>query len=215
MRSRGRRRKFGIEEFFNSFDLERVSLGGAIFDRKKLDWLNGRYIREDLKVDDLLDEMRKWQLNDGFLRDTLPLMQERMDTLGDYMGKCAFFFMRDLSYEPEELVPKKRTPEEVVQVLQTAIWSLDEIEEWNRAAIENALGGVGQYWQWPIPRRHRPALRFHHGAASGAAAVRIYGAPEGGPDSRPVAGRYRTVGGVVQEESQPAGEAVASRPVGS
>ena len=146
----GEEEKFGIEEFFNSFDLERVSLGGAIFDRKKLDWLNGRYIREDLKVDDLLNEMRKWQLNDGFLRDTLPLMQERMDTLGDYMGKCAFFFMRDLSYEPEELVPKKRTAEEVVQVLQTAIWSLDEIEEWNRTAIENALGGVAHYWQWPI-----------------------------------------------------------------
>lgn len=146
----GEDEKFTIEEFCESFDLERISLGGAIFDRKKLDWLNGRYIREDLSVDDLLDEMKRWQLNDRFLRDTLPLMHERMDTLGDYMGKCAFFFTRDLSYEPEELVPKKHSPEEVVQILQTAIWSLDRIDDWNRAAIESALGEVAQFWQWSI-----------------------------------------------------------------
>ena len=66
------------------------------------------------------------------------------------MGKCAFFFMRVLSYTPEDLLPKQRTPEEVVQLLQTTIWCLDSLELWNREEIEAGLGEVAGYWDWPI-----------------------------------------------------------------
>ncbi len=146
----GAEEKFSIEQFFDSFDLQCVSLGGAIFDRKKLDWLNGRYIREDMSIDDLMHAMKSWQLNDRFIRATMPLMQERMDTLGDYMDKCAFFYMRDLSYDAADLVPKKRSSEEVVPVLQTVTWALDVLEPWNRSHIEKALTEVARFWEWPI-----------------------------------------------------------------
>ena len=39
--------KFSVEDVVEHFRLEDISLGGPVFDRDKLRWLNGKYIRED------------------------------------------------------------------------------------------------------------------------------------------------------------------------
>ena len=39
------REKFSLNEMIKHFDIERVSVGGPIFDRQKLNWLNGEWIR--------------------------------------------------------------------------------------------------------------------------------------------------------------------------
>ncbi|MCB1848353.1 MAG: glutamate--tRNA ligase, partial [Halieaceae bacterium] len=40
--------KFSLAQMIENFDIQRVSLGGPIFDVEKLRWLNGTWIREDL-----------------------------------------------------------------------------------------------------------------------------------------------------------------------
>nr|GFD06718.1 glutamate--tRNA ligase, chloroplastic/mitochondrial [Tanacetum cinerariifolium] len=40
------REKFSLQEMVDNFDLNRVSLGGPIFDIEKLSWLNGQWLRE-------------------------------------------------------------------------------------------------------------------------------------------------------------------------
>ncbi|MCV6614296.1 MAG: glutamate--tRNA ligase, partial [Cellvibrionaceae bacterium] len=45
--------KFSLAQMMNNFDIQRVSLGGPIFDVEKLSWLNGLWIREDLNVSQL------------------------------------------------------------------------------------------------------------------------------------------------------------------
>ena len=46
--------KFTLEEMITSFDIQRVSLGGPIFDIEKLNWLNAEWLRaltpEQLKI---------------------------------------------------------------------------------------------------------------------------------------------------------------------
>jgi len=42
------REKFSLDEMIADFDVNRVSLGGPIFDQEKLSWLNGLWLREDL-----------------------------------------------------------------------------------------------------------------------------------------------------------------------
>ena len=44
--------KFTLDEMIQSFDIQRISLGGPVFDIEKLYWLNGEYLRT-LSVDDL------------------------------------------------------------------------------------------------------------------------------------------------------------------
>ena len=154
----GEEEKFDYEQWRDQFDLDRINLGGSIFDPEKLDWLNGRYLRENLTPPQLLAEMKRWLLNDDYIERMIPLMQPRMETLGDLMPKCWCFLSRIVEPTPEDLVPKKRTPEEVVPVLQTVIWSLDQPCDWNRDNVETAVKGVAAYWDWPI--RDSPAPRF-------------------------------------------------------
>src|SRR5690554_8050231 len=40
------REKFSLSEMVEHFDIQRVSLGGPIFDVEKLAWLNGQWIRD-------------------------------------------------------------------------------------------------------------------------------------------------------------------------
>ena len=146
----GEEEKFSFEQWRDQFDLDRINLGGSIFDPDKLDWLNGRYLRDDLSPHQLLDEMKQWLLNDDYLERMIPLMQPRMETMGDFMSKCSFFFSRSVELAGEELVPKKRTPEQVGPVLQTTVWALEEPGDWNRDWVEGAIKRVSDYWEWPI-----------------------------------------------------------------
>jgi len=46
---------FSLEELIKEFSLERVGKSGAVFNREKLDWLNGHYIRQ-LDIDELTEK---------------------------------------------------------------------------------------------------------------------------------------------------------------
>ena len=148
--SPGEEEKFSFAEMVEKFSIGRIRLGGAIFDLQKLDWLNGRYLREEMAPESLLRGMKKWLLNDDYFSRIIPLMQPRMDTFGDFMVRCAFFFARQVTFEAQDLVPKKRKPEEVVQVLQTVLWSLEELDSWERNLVESAIRRAAEFWGWPI-----------------------------------------------------------------
>ena len=142
--------KFSLDEWVAAFDLATVSLGGSVFDLDKLIWLNGRYLREDFTPEALLGALKKWLLNDEQLGQLVPLMHSRMETLGDFLPKCAFFFARQVECSPEDLVPKKREAQEAVQVLQTVLWAMEGALPWGRDAVEQAIHKVAAFWDWPI-----------------------------------------------------------------
>jgi glutamyl-tRNA synthetase len=142
--------KFDFQALSSQFQLERINLGGSIFDLAKLDWLNGRYIREDLSATELLAQMKQWLVTDEYLAEMVPLLQPRMETLGDFIPRVAFFFARKVDVQVEDLVPKKRTAEEMAPMLQTAVWALETAPSWDRDSVEAALRGVASYWEWPV-----------------------------------------------------------------
>ena len=53
------REKFTLAEMVEHFDIQRVSLGGPIFNVEKLAWLNGLWIRE-LSEADFVEAVQKW-----------------------------------------------------------------------------------------------------------------------------------------------------------
>ena len=142
--------KFTFSELVKEFDIRRINLGGSIFDMEKLNWLNGRYIREDRTPQQILSEMKQWLVNDEQFLQIISLLQKRMETMGDFMPKAAFFFAREVSVTEEELLPKGREMAEVSQMLQTAIWALDLIVEWDAESIESKVRMIADFWQWPI-----------------------------------------------------------------
>ncbi|NKB69411.1 MAG: glutamate--tRNA ligase [Candidatus Latescibacteria bacterium] len=146
---RGEEEKFSLGDFSGDFDLGRINLGGSVFDPEKLTWLNGRYIREELSDEALLKSLKDWLLNDDYLGQMMPLMHERMETLGDFVPTTSFLLARQVQPKVEDLVPKKRQPEEVSPLLQTVIWALDE-GDGGRDSVEAAIRQVAAFWDWPI-----------------------------------------------------------------
>ena len=84
------REKFSLEEMLDNFDINRVSLGGPIFDIEKLNWLNGLWIRESLSDEVLAEKLSEWCLNRQNLMRVLPHIKSRMETLSDFIPKTYF-----------------------------------------------------------------------------------------------------------------------------
>ncbi len=107
-----------IDEIVQRFKLETVHKGGAVFDRERLEWLNGQWIRR-LDPDDLVDRLRPfveaelaagridWMPSDDELRGLVPIIGERLPTLGAIGDLVGFLWLRHVKLDPMLLVPKR------------------------------------------------------------------------------------------------------------
>ena len=142
--------KFPVKEMIKLFDIDRISLGGSIFDLKKLNWLNGKYIRENHTPELLYRRLGNWKLNNQFLSKVVPLMMQRMETLGDFIPKCSFFWATTLEYDDDLLLLKKRDNADIVKVLQSLLFEYEKSTKWTAEAIEEKIRYIANLWQWKI-----------------------------------------------------------------
>ena len=113
---------FTIDELAQRFELERVQSAGAVFDRERLEWLNGQWIRrlsdEELVercLPFLVDALRAAEAQGmtvrlptaDDLRPLVPMVRERLPTLAAIGVLLDFVFIEDLRVEPDLLVPKR------------------------------------------------------------------------------------------------------------
>ena len=87
--------KVTMQEFVEQFELENITLGGPVFDQKKLRWLNGRYIREDHDAAALVAALQGWALDRARLEKIAPLAQPRLETLADWGALTLPFFVAE------------------------------------------------------------------------------------------------------------------------
>lgn len=153
---------FTLDELTDRFEVESVHRGGAIFDRDRLDHLNGVYIRA-LTDEQLALRLRPWvpdAVGDDDLLRIVPLAKERLVRLGDIVTLAGFIWETDdvvaSWYAPELLHPKKGGPaearaalaaaREVVATLDDADFSAELIEERFRSAAEDAEMKAGDFF---------------------------------------------------------------------
>ncbi|MBP2680818.1 MAG: GlnS [Candidatus Krumholzibacteriota bacterium] len=85
------------DELIGSFSLDRVSKSAAVYDRDKLRWMNGQYVRrtepEALfeKADPFFPESIRGRYDVRERRRILELLREKIETLSDLSGKSAPF----------------------------------------------------------------------------------------------------------------------------
>lgn len=130
--------KFTLDEMIANFDIQRVSLGGPIFDVEKLNWLNGQWIKA-LSPAQLLDTILNWRNNRQQLEQIAAAIQPRINTLSEAVEWAGFFFNRVPKISPENMVSKKLSDEQVRQSLQFAIWRLEALPAWNKDIISQTL----------------------------------------------------------------------------
>ncbi len=129
------REKFTLADMLEHFDIQRVSLGGPVFDVEKLSWLNGMWIREDLSDDQLADRLQEWALNRKNLLQVLPHAKQRMETLSDLAPLAAFLVSGSLQLTEENFAEVKTERDQVVEGLQFVLWKLEAQRHWERDAI--------------------------------------------------------------------------------
>jgi glutamyl-tRNA synthetase len=127
--------KFSLAQMIEHFDIQRVSLGGPIFDVEKLRWLNGTWIREDLDESQLAQRLVDWAYNEANLMKVLPHAQKRMETLSDFAPLAGFLVSGTLPLSEASFAAIKGEREELVRMLQLSLWRMEALRHWNRDAI--------------------------------------------------------------------------------
>ncbi|MEE8057016.1 MAG: glutamate--tRNA ligase [Pseudomonadales bacterium] len=131
--------KFTLQQMLDNFDIQRVSLGGPIFDVEKLRWLNGLWIRENLSQEQLAERLHQWALNKDYLMQILPHAQQRMETLSDFAPLAAFLAAGMLSINEQSFSDCTLQDDDLLQALQFTLWKLESLNSWERNDIFAAM----------------------------------------------------------------------------
>jgi glutamyl-tRNA synthetase len=146
-----------MDEIIERFDLADVNKAGAVFDRERLEWLNGQWIRR-LEPDELVERLRPFleiELAEGRIdrlpaddevRALLPIISERLPRLGVVGELVGFLWCEEILVDKATLVPKRwdaTTTEEGLRAARRTIadvgdvsFEADELEPPLRALAE-------------------------------------------------------------------------------
>ena len=140
---------FSVEQLVENFDIHNVLANPARFDVKKATAINGTHIRM-LDPQDFRNRLIPYLQSAGLVGETLtdeqntildqaaPLVQERMNLLGETPGLLGFLFRSD---DQIQIAPdaQKQLKDSAPQVLQAAIEALEPLEDFTAENIETAL----------------------------------------------------------------------------
>jgi len=139
---------FSLEDMLARFRVDKIRLGGPVFDLTKLKWLNGEYLRR-ITPEDFYSRLRSTILSDEYLKQIAVLVQARIETLGQFGDLTHFFFAEDVLPSEAVFLPKKRTLEETLAFAAEQLTVL-EATEWSVAALEPALKALGEAHTWSV-----------------------------------------------------------------
>ena len=142
-------REFLVEHFA----LERIVKSSAVFDREKLLWMNGVYIRQ-LAHEELASQMLPFLqrrlrrgtngVDRGYLTRIVPLVQERLRTLDEAPDITSYFFRKEVRYELSDLVQKGMTEESAQAATHRSLQILGELADFDVESIEGALRAAAE-----------------------------------------------------------------------
>ncbi|MDA9191013.1 glutamate--tRNA ligase [bacterium] len=136
--------KFTLSEMQQAFDIQRVSLGGPVFDVEKLKWLNGLWIRESLSTDELIQRLQDWALNREMLEKILPQAQGRIDVLSDLIPQAAYLLSGEVPVSPEAFGEDSDDRDTALAQMQFVLWRLEAQQNWRRDALFTALKALAE-----------------------------------------------------------------------
>lgn len=148
---------FTLEETVKLFELEQMSKKAAVYDTKKLTWMNGQYLSE-LPLEKILPEAETFFIKDGlvtkewlaenkeYFAKLVDTVRVRVKTLQEVADASAYFF-KDVEVYDEKGVAKHFKPE-AAELLEKCIAALeaDEVFDltsteaiYNKIAADNGL----------------------------------------------------------------------------
>ena len=148
---------YSLDEIISTFNPSRIGTSGAVFDVKKLDWINQQYMISSIEEKDLWTRIKDWGFNDEFMTKLMPLVHTRMKTFGDFIDLCGFFFVNNLHLTEEMLCPRQIKPTQSCFILQSFLWNLEK-NGWDRDSIERAAKELSEIFDVHFKKEVIPIL---------------------------------------------------------
>jgi len=137
------------EDLVKSFSIERISPTAAIFNKNKLDWMNGVYIRA-LTKDKFFEAAEPYLMKDTltgeaviedpeYVKNTLPLVQERVKILSEMPELIKFFFEKTLEYKPKLLIGKNMDKPGTLKALAASRAKIQETPVFEAEPLEQVF----------------------------------------------------------------------------
>lgn len=96
---------FSLKDMINNFSFKRISLGGSIFDLKRLWHYNAHYLREVLPLETVVERAKPFLQDVGYtwtseryVEKVVEVLLPRVETLKDIADQSYYFFNDDFGY---------------------------------------------------------------------------------------------------------------------
>ena len=132
---------FTLDDFVQHFTLERVSLGGPVFDLKKLLWLNGRYLREQRSDAELAAYLQQQLFSTDYLTKVVSVCKERFEKSEDLIAYAPWFFTGTVDAPVVELLIQGKTRKESIALWEALVDKVDVCFDWRLETVDPMLKG--------------------------------------------------------------------------
>ena len=125
------------------FDIDAIGRSPSRFDTKKLESINGHYLREgdDARLAEIVAGGSA-DMDVGLLTKAMPVLKVRAKSINDLTAGAAFLF--DVRPLPLDAGASALLTPEALLVLTQAQIALTELPEWSATALEDAVRRVGE-----------------------------------------------------------------------
>tara|TARA_B100000401_G_C52800192_1_gene718122 strand:+ start:437 stop:1621 length:1185 start_codon:yes stop_codon:yes gene_type:complete len=150
-----------ISEIIEMFDIADVNPSAAMFDVKKLEAINGEYIRA-LSPEEFGKSIAPWleeedwagNVDDEVLRQVAPLVQERTRVLAEAPKQLDFFFWDNQEMDPDAW-QKVMLKDSARSILEAARSVLADVE-WNVEALHEAVRKIAESHELKLGKAQAP-----------------------------------------------------------
>lgn len=129
-------------EFQQRFELAHVSRSGPVYDVQKLDWFNGRWLRERTTDADYLQHITTWATQRGTLEQALLLAKTRIGKFSDLPGWISPLLSGSFAPTAEQFAGLKTTPEQTAAILAAALEIAEKTPQFTAVALWENLKGL-------------------------------------------------------------------------
>src|SRR6266480_4617019 len=151
----GDREIMTVPEMVELFSVDGLQKKAAIFDPKKLEWMNGQHLSmipiEELEprvtpaivtarlaTEEELVERREWYLR------LLDLLRVRSRTIDDIVRQAGPYFLEDIEYDPAAVEKNWKDRAEASALLRVTREALAAVSEWKPEALEASLRSLAE-----------------------------------------------------------------------
>ncbi len=149
------REVFSLDDMVEVFDVKRISLGGPVFDLKRLRHLNARYLRDVLDLETLAERLRPYlaarglaAADEDYLLDVLDVVRPRAETLQELAEQAVPFLVERLGYDVDarrRLAAGQAYLEDLERAFAALEWfDDDDVDELLRSYVQRQAVPMGK-----------------------------------------------------------------------